>query len=127
MFQAEISDPAQQRPEGWLEEVEEASSWEDSGEDVSLSKETDYLNCLQHTVFQDDMNDRGGHTGTGTATNITIRFTEDGVSYYTHTRTLLYCMVFQKKKQMNMRRAGEDTDPYPSFDFDVTDEVSYRK
>ena len=73
------------------------------------------------------MNDRGGHTGTGTATNITIRFTEDGVSYYTHTRTLLYCMVFQKKKQMNMRRAGEDTDPYPSFDFDVTDEVSYRK
>ena len=76
MFQA--NDRGQQRPEGWLEEVEEASSWEDSGEEVSLSKETDYLNCLQHTVFQDDMNDRGGHTGTNTASEPV-----DRVSYCT--------------------------------------------
>ena len=126
MFQAEISDDAQQRPEGWLEEVEEASSWEDSGEEVSLSKETDYLNCLQHTVFQDEMNDRGGHTGTN-ATSFTIKFTEDRVSYYTQRRTLLYCMVFQNNKQMNVTRAGDGTDPYPSFDFEVTDQVSYSK
>ena len=125
MFQAEISDPAQQRPEGWLEEVEEASSWEDSGEEVSLSKETDYLNCLQHTVFQDEMNDEGRHRPE--ATSFTIKFTEDDVSYYIQRRTLLYCMVFQKEKQMNVARAGDATDPYPSFEFDVTDQVSYSK
>ena len=125
MFQAEINDHGQQRPEGWLEEVEEASSWEDSGEEVSLSKETDYLNCLQHTVFQDEMNDNGQHRPE--ATSFTIKFTEDGVSYYTQRRTLLYCMVFQKQKQMNVARASDGTDPYPSFEFDVTDQVSYSK
>ena len=125
MFQAEINDHGQQRPEGWLEEVEEASSWEDSGEEVSLSTETDYLNCLQHTVFQDEMNDNGQHRPE--ATSFTIKFTEDGVSYYTQRRTLLYCMVFQKQKQMNVARASDGTDPYPSFEFDVTDQVSYSK